>query len=238
MGKREEQVWEKKGKRLKRAGHQWTDQCSFPHPIKFLSKSFLGGWVSILSALGTGKSQPAVRVQQSVPATGVGLQPQGLVCPGACSWGDWDPEAANGQTGWLSPAAGGIHIGVHINICVRMYSQQRTCILLSQREKQDEAVGAVCPRVSALRVCDVCSRPCIYAVSIGTLWAYDCWEHTLTAGWTWALGAAAASPLSGWWICHDMFSSNRVKDILTQSNYHIDLGSGAMTKNNKKIRSH
>lgn len=29
----------------------------------------------------------------SVTVTGVGLQPQGFICPGASSWGNWDPGA-------------------------------------------------------------------------------------------------------------------------------------------------
>ena len=100
-------------------------------------------------------------------------------------------------------------------MCACVYSQQWTSILLSQRGEQDETVGAVCVRATALRVCDVCSQPCIYVVCTGALCVYACWEHTLTAGWTWGYGAAAPLPLSGRWIQHDTFSSNRVKGILT-----------------------
>ena len=52
----------------------------------------------------------------SAPATGVGLQPQGLICPDDSNWGDWDPGAAAGQTECLSLAAGGIQV-----VCVYIY---------------------------------------------------------------------------------------------------------------------
>jgi len=51
--------------------------------------------------------------EQVIPAAGVGLQPQRLICPGARDWGDWDARAATGQTGCLSAAAGGIYL-VHL----------------------------------------------------------------------------------------------------------------------------
>lgn len=50
-----------------------------------------------------------------IPAIGVGLQPWELVYTGATNWGAWDPRAATGQSGCLSPASRGIHI-IHINI--------------------------------------------------------------------------------------------------------------------------
>ena len=34
----------------------------------------------------------------SVPAAKVALWPRVFVCPYASNWGDWDPEAATGQT--------------------------------------------------------------------------------------------------------------------------------------------
>lgn len=56
-----------------------------------------------------------VGMRGSVPATGVGLQPSGLVCPDASNEGDWDQGAATGQTEYLSPAAGWTHL-VHMHI--------------------------------------------------------------------------------------------------------------------------
>lgn len=41
------------------------------------------------------------------------LQPQGLMCPGASNWGDWDQKC-------LSAAAGGIH-NVHMCIYIHVY---------------------------------------------------------------------------------------------------------------------
>jgi len=39
-----------------------------------------------------------------------GVGPQGFACSGASAWGDWDPQAAAGQTDSPCPAAGGTHI--------------------------------------------------------------------------------------------------------------------------------
>jgi len=40
-----------------------------------------------------------------------------LLCPGDSNLGDWDPEAAAGQTKRLNPEAGGIHaVLVYIHI--------------------------------------------------------------------------------------------------------------------------
>lgn len=64
---REEQVWEKKGKRIKTAGHVWLDECSLFCIITFFSKSFLGGKVHVPSALETGKSWLTVCVQSLYP---------------------------------------------------------------------------------------------------------------------------------------------------------------------------
>lgn len=65
--------------------------------------------------------------RQPVPAAGVGLQPQGLMCPGASKWMDgWDPAAAK-QTVWAQLLEGPT---LYIYI---IDSYLWTSILLSQR---------------------------------------------------------------------------------------------------------
>ena len=49
-----------------------------------------------------------VNLRWSIPATGVGLWPQGLICPSGSNGADWDLGAAAGQMECLNPAAGGI----------------------------------------------------------------------------------------------------------------------------------
>lgn len=61
------------------------------------------------SAVGPGESWPgpgweggacthAYIHPQSVPATGIGLQPRGLAHPGTSNWRDWDPGTAAEKT--------------------------------------------------------------------------------------------------------------------------------------------
>lgn len=75
------------------------------------------GWVLV-------SSQGPVCARCTVLVTGVELQPQKLVCPGASCW--WDlvcPGTATGQTECLSSVTAGIHTGIlfllytYISIC-------------------------------------------------------------------------------------------------------------------------
>jgi len=69
--------------------------------------------------MGPGESWPALCVclcalgqplRWSVPAAGTGLQPQGLICPGASNWGDWGPGEAAGQTAAVSEPSSWRHL--------------------------------------------------------------------------------------------------------------------------------
>lgn len=77
-------------------------------------------------------------------------------------WGwNWDPGLATGHT--VRPAAG-------VNHPAHTYSQRETSILLRQRGKQDEAVGAVCVHESCLQsvrlAMGICVWGCGYVVYI------------------------------------------------------------------------
>lgn len=61
------------------------------------------------------------RVYVCAPAAELELWPQGLVCPCASNWKDWDPGAAAQQTECLSLTAGGIHM---VYLC-KYISQKR-----------------------------------------------------------------------------------------------------------------
>lgn len=56
-----------------------------------------------------------VRLRQSAPAAGVGLWPLGPVSPCAINW---TAGEATGQTGCLSPAAGGLPV---VHTCIYLY---------------------------------------------------------------------------------------------------------------------
>lgn len=67
-----------------------------------------------------------------------------------------------------------------------------TVTLLSQRGEQDEATSAVCVYVSAGHIC-LCRSVCL-TTSTCVRGIHAC---VPMGNWTWGLGAAAASPLSG-----------------------------------------
>ena len=62
---------------------------------------------------------------------------------------------------------------------------------------------------------------CIHVVCMRALCACICWEYifSLTTGWTWGHAAAAASPLLGCWIQHDVFSSNNILIIYNDQHF-------------------
>lgn len=48
-------------------------------------------------------------VRHSETATEIVLWPWGFICPGTRNWGDWSPETATGQAGFMRPVAGTTH---------------------------------------------------------------------------------------------------------------------------------
>jgi len=114
--------------------------------------------------LGPGKSSPTVCVcatvctsnRSATVALGAWISRcQQMVIQGS--------RAATGQTMCLSPAAGGIH-----TVCTYIYSHSLTSILLSQKEEQDEAVGAayVCVGVVCVSVICVAGNMCMHVCNV------------------------------------------------------------------------
>ena len=56
------------------------------------------------------------------------------------------------------------------------------------------------------------TRYSISVVYTCALCVHACWEYifSITTGWIWGCGVAAASPLSCCWMSHDVSSSNRM----------------------------
>lgn len=110
-----------------------------------------------------------MHVQQSVPATGAGLQPQRFVCPGASNWGGWDPGAAIGESEpnyWRDPPCTYTHI---IFSLVSLHPAQ------SIDGNRMRPFGAVFVWVLQARVTRVASHVhvvCMYALCACAGWEY------------------------------------------------------------------